>query len=381
MTLFGHDGKFKKPMTDLQTIETAIRDALGKVDAGDPKVRQRVYGTVWTAHERSLVSDPSLDGAERASRRDRLKTLIGGIESEFRPAPSLDAVRPERKSAARSGERIEPAFGGAGAARAAPAARSEEPALDDFSAGPRPEVRRKQPRNRPMPEEPGAVGGEADIRFSGEERVNERGRRLGSRGSMLAVLVVFLAVAAGLGWTLYNGIVLPSSERNAPTPPPNGFSMDQSGGKTAAPEPKWLTVFDPADPTRLSVSGAADAAIAKNGDEQFARLKSSSPDAEIRFDVPPGVIEKLGGGPVVFDLTMQAEGDKPTQVAVRCDFGSLAPCDRKRYEVRITRQEYLLEVDLPAGIKPRGGAIAINTDIAGTGEPVDVYSIRVRPAR
>ena len=157
--------------------------------------------------------------------------------------------------------------------------------------------------------------------------------------------------------------------------------MDQSGGKTAAPEPKWLTVFDPADPTRLSVSGPADAAIAKNGDEQFARLKSSSPDAEIRFDVPPGVIEKLGGGPVVFDLTMQAEGDKPTQVAVRCDFGSLAPCDRKRYEVRITRQEYLLEVELPAGLKPREGKIVVNTDIAGTGESVEVYSIRVRPAR
>lgn len=372
-------------MTDLQTIESAIRDALGKVDADDPKVRQRVYGTVWTAHERSLVSDPSLDGAERASRRDRLKSLIGGIESEFRPAPPVDAVRPERKPAARSGERIEPAFGGAGAAQAAPEERSEDRELDDFSAGPRPEPRRKQPRKQPrkppLPEDAGAFDGEADIRFSGDERVNERGRRLGSRGSMLIVLVVFVAVAAGLGWTLYNGIVLPPADRNTPTPPPQGFSMDQSGGKTAAPEPKWLTVFDPADPTRLSVSGAAEAAIAKNGDEQFARLKSSSPDAEIRFDVPPGVIEKLGGGPVVFDLTMQAEGDQPTQVAVRCDFGSLAPCDRKRYEVRITRQEYLLEVDLPAGIKPRGGSIAINTDIAGTGAPVEVYAIRVRPAR
>ena len=70
-------------MADLQHIEKAIRDALAKVDAGDRTTRQRVYASLWTAHERALDANTSLDDSEKDRRREALKKLVANVESEF----------------------------------------------------------------------------------------------------------------------------------------------------------------------------------------------------------------------------------------------------------------------------------------------------------
>lgn len=358
-------------MADLQHIEKAIRDALAKVDAGDPKIRQRIYGTVWKAHERSLAASEALDDTEKVRRRDALKALIGNVESEFRPArpsePAAPKVTPEN--------RVEPGFSPSSPPRPAEA-HGAASGLEGVSAG----VDRQSAAGKPA-----ARNEEASISVSGEDRAQAPRRR--SFAMFFAVATLLVAVGIGIIWTFYTGILVPRSERDVPVPPAQldaeSYPADNGQAKKEQPaETKWITVFDPADPTQMSVSGAAAADITKNGDEQFARITSSAPDGEVRFDVGQGVLDELAGSHAVFDLTLRAEGDKPTQVAVRCDFSGLAVCDRKRYEVGITRQEYLLEVNLPAGIRAgAGGTIAINTDIAGTGSSVDVYSIRVRPAK
>ena len=355
-------------MADLQQIEKAIRDALAKVDAGDPKIRQRVYSTVWTAHERSLASSTELDEAGKGHRRERLKALIGSIESEFRSArPAAAPPAP--------GVRVEPAFQGLGP-RQSPAASGE--AAGEGLAG-------VSPGQRHAPSHPSrAAGDDIAIKMSRDDRTQQPRRRSFTMFFVVATLLV--AVGIGVIWTIYSGILVPQSERGVPTAPVQLGSEDYSAGNGQGsgqgqkePEAKWISVFTPDDPTLMSAIGGATAEIAKNGDEQFARLASSSPDGEVRFDVGQGILDQLAGGRAVFDITLQTEGDKPVQVAVRCDFGGLAVCERNRYEVGITRQDFLLEVDLPAGVHPQaGGTIVVNTDIASTGGKVDVYGIRVR---
>ena len=116
----------------LEGLEKAIRNAFAKADASNSSIRQQIYESAWSAHERALLTNAKLNDAERAARREGLKKTIMRIESEFRNgvnsappkavslAPSVEKPVPDRReprvAATRSetlngGGRKEPEFG------------------------------------------------------------------------------------------------------------------------------------------------------------------------------------------------------------------------------------------------------------------------------
>jgi hypothetical protein len=80
-------------------------------------------------------------------------------------------------------------------------------------------------------------------------------------------------------------------------------------------------------------------------------------------------------------VVARAQEGEETQISVDCNFGELGDCGRKRYLVGITREEFLFEVELPAGNPGSGGTIAINSDVEGQGRAVDLFAIRVSTAQ
>ncbi len=89
-------------------------------------------------------------------------------------------------------------------------------------------------------------------------------------------------------------------------------------------------------------------------------------------------MNQLEGKKATFDIVARADGGKMTQMSVNCDFGGMGDCGRRRYDVRDSVSDFLFEMDNPAGKKAgRAGTITVNSDLAGTGKPVNIYEIRV----
>eukprot|EP01133_Synstelium_polycarpum_P027705 gene27705-33489_t len=72
----GHTSCFEGEIVELEAIEQAIRNTFAKADVSNPAVRQKIYESAWTAHERSLIANGALDEAEREERREHLKATI-----------------------------------------------------------------------------------------------------------------------------------------------------------------------------------------------------------------------------------------------------------------------------------------------------------------
>jgi hypothetical protein len=344
----------------LEAIEQAIRNAFAKADVSNPAVRQKIYESAWTAHERSLIANGALDEAEREERREHLKATITRIEGESRDS---SRVAPE------------------------PVAERREPSM---SAGP------AQPRQTTSGRVEPSMGGSLDSDLGptdnsradnyrpayNQPRVKKTRERQKARGlKKFVIMVAILLVAIGLLWLVASGLI--NSKPSGSTPPSSsagpavGSHEPMKGGQLAA-DGNWISIFDPSDMTRVSMAGRATASVAGDNLQKFVRIKSPGENDDISFQVGQGVLQQLAGKHAIFDIIAKAEDGSATQMAVSCDFGALGDCGRKRYDVTDASNEYLFELQFPEGKKPgAGGIIKINSDIARTGKAIDIFSIRV----
>lgn len=356
----------------MEAIEQAIRNALAKADAANPAVRQKIYESAWTAHERSLAANGALDEQQRNERRERLKATITRVENGA--AAQQPPLRPEPSG------RQEPAV-----PTVEPAARPQsarpEPAFADAPRG---------ERREPVLGEDEALLGTPDLPAGGATtadnyRPDYRSRRKhrqseGSRvGGLRKFLIVaaLLAVALGGLWYVASGLIAVKPSTTAASNPPASGSHEPLKEGQLPPEGTWIEIFGPADTSQVSVSGRATASIAGDQAQKFLRVKSPGEADEISFAVGPGVLQQIAGKKAVFDILAKTEGPA-TQMAVSCDFGSAGDCGRKRYDVSDATSEYLVQVELPAGSGNGTGAIKINSDISGAGKSVDILAIRLQ---
>ncbi|MGO4451777.1 hypothetical protein AB4Y96_22895 [Phyllobacterium sp. TAF24] len=344
----------------MEAIEQAIRNAFAKADVSNPAVRQKIYESAWTAHERSLTANGALDEAEREERRERLKAAITRIEGEARN-PSRGAPEPVV-------ERREPSISPEPAQRRQAASGRVEPSMDaslDSDLGPTDNNRADN--YRPAYNQP---------------RVKKTREHQKARGlTKFIIIFAILLVAIGLLWLVASGLI--NSKPSGSTPPASsggpavGSHEPMKEGQLSA-DGNWISIFDPADMTRVSMSGRATASVAGDNVQKFVRIKSPGENDDITFQVGQGVLQQLAGKHAIFDIIAKAEDGSATQMAVSCDFGTLGDCGRKRYDVTDASNEYLFELQFPEGKKPAaGGFIKINSDIARTGKAIDVFSIRV----
>ena len=356
-------------------VKQAIRGALEKGDAQDPAFREKVYRQAFAALERSIQATPGTSAEDVRRRRDYLKTSISEIESEFQPArpavppsrrePSLGEPAPHRPPPRDAAPSIRPAAARAGNGDFAPSIDSAD---------------RLSPIDRP----PGSVPPRRD-----PAKVKRRSRR--RPFAMLFVLATLVAaVGIGAWWTMESGILKSAAERDTsvPNPPllqeedfdPDAEAGANGRGSAVQARGEWITIFSPSDPTSVSATAGVSAEVVEGEERAVLRLSGSGTDSAVRFDIGPGILERLAGRRVIFALVAQAQEGSETQISVSCNFGPLGGCGRSRYVVGPSEMEYLFETELPAGSPGSGGFISVVPDIEGQGRVLDIFSLRVSTA-
>lgn len=349
----------------MDPLDKAIRAALEKGDASDPKHRERVYLSALSALERSLKSKPDLPAEAAAIRRDALRKRIRAIESEFRPAEPAQA-EPDI-----SATPAPPVMAPAASVPGAPAEgdfvsqlRVTRDGQDDGS----PAETARQPG-------PGA----------GSTGIPRPRRRPYARMLSVSLLLVFAGMG---GWWLYSSeALLPLSARDGAVPnPPGQLREDEFSparpGRAGSPGSvseagSWITIFTPDDPTSVTAPSGTALDVTGEGRDKALRITPSATDSAAVFDLGEGLLTQLAGKRVTIDINAATPEGETTQISIRCSFAELGDCGRKRFDVEASRGDFLFEVELPDRAPGSFGSISLTPDISGGRTPVDIYSILV----
>ena len=350
----------------MNDLETALRNALARGDASNPAFRQRVYRASVDALERALAAQPGADTAKASEQKRRLADAIRSAETGFQaaaraaPAPVSPDVRPESRAAASvAPEAASPVAG----LRAEPRAPRRETAED------MPAVER-------------------------DERPGGRRRRRAPFAMLFTTAVAVAVLGTGIWWVLTTGAWKSLAERDTSVPNPplqlqnESFAGGGDTGSAAAParlpsadgrDEGWITLFQPSDPTTVSLGGSASATIEDDAASQFARIVSPDTRSAISIDVPPGTLQALAGKTVQFSIVARADDNAATQMSVTCDLAEAGDCGRWRFQTTQNDNEFLFSVDLPAGVSvTHAGSISIVTDIENKGRAVKLLGVRLR---
>lgn len=338
----------------MDNIKQAIKNALTKTDAQNAASRQRVYESAWSAHERALAANGALSSAQRDQRRQNLKDAIVEIEKEF---VSDNQLRDQAPPSVSITESDDPVLGTSVA--------EETPALDGD------EVRSSSLGDR-------QVEGRRDNPKAGVSRSRKTDK--GKNHSPLyryGLPVLALVLALMIGTSLYNSFADLSRE-----PSPSAMNAQENTAPLKEGEEPgdetWITVFQASEAARMAVKGRATAEILRDGQRSFARITSPGGDDTVSFDIGEGILDRFSGNKVTFDIIAKADGGKSTQMSISCNFASLGDCGRRRYDVNQTVNDFLFDMEFSASQKAGGaGIITVNSDLSGTGKPVDIYEIRV----
>jgi hypothetical protein len=199
---------------------------------------------------------------------------------------------------------------------------------------------------------------------------------------MLVAVTLLAALAIGGWWALELGLFgRPDTSVPNPAESADEDFMPEPLGPAAVEQGRdWITLFSPADPTAVIAPSGARADVLEEEGEPFIRIRSGPAGEAVLFDVGQGILERLAGRRAVFDVVARAEEGKETQISIRCNFGELGDCGRRRYLVGTHRADYLFDVDLPSGRPGAAGSIAIVSDVENAGKAIDLFEIRVSVA-
>ncbi|MEW9616821.1 biotin transporter BioY [Shinella sp. S4-D37] len=364
-------------------LETAIRNALARSERANAEVRARIYQSARNALEAGLRKQEISDPETIAAQRHRLEATIHQIEAEERAGHVVPQSREVR---------VDPAV----EARA-------EPALD---AEPRVETERHVEAERPATGDIGAIrperadgfgkGGKpaagaaqpADFR---PERAAKPRRRRGRLFSFLLVVATLIAACGALAWWVRTSGLLEELRNGAGRSTP---SATVSGEDFSGEDPikraldtqsrftaDWRAVFAPADTAKLSAGPAGRFEAVSTNEGPAVRVTSSNPerDGAVEIAVSPEVLGEMGGKTSTISMALQAVGDKPVQVTVECDFGSMGGCGRHRFTVS-ARTDILFQVEFGGSLSPsEPGHLLLNSDITGGDASVNLYAVRILP--
>ncbi|WP_295809285.1 hypothetical protein [uncultured Nitratireductor sp.] len=351
-------------------LETALKHALAKGEASNPAFRQRVYRAAVDALERTLAAQTDADPEQVADQKRRLADAIRAAEAAYQQ-PAEEKAEPE-------------------VATVSPEVRAER-----RTAAPGPEVAL---RAEPRPETPDAAPRRSpgdDMRIDAPERGDRQSQRRGAPfAKLLAGAVVLALIVVGVWWVITTGAFQSAEERDTSVPNPpvrlenESFEGTPDPGTSNAParlpsgasrDEGWITLFQPADPTTLSLVGNASATIESDATSQFARIISPDAASPVVVDIPPGALQALAGRTAQFSIVARSDDNAPTQMSVTCDLAGVGDCGRLRFSVTQNDNEFLFRVDLPASASSVGaGSLSIVTDIENQGRAVKLSDVRVR---
>lgn len=412
-------------------LETAIRSALARSDRSNAETRARIYQSARQALETGLrkqnITDPRILGEQRQRLEQMIQAIeqqelaeLGAVAAPVAPAaapaapvaPSqgrreptmaMPAAAPPPKPQANTGVRAEPRMD----APVEPRSAMREPSLDEpqFERPVPPPVRSapgngagdlggmKAERDDWLDAPATAAAGAAPVEVRADRAMRQRKpkRRIISR---LFVTATLLAGVATAGWWVYSsGLLTTAMERATSTsnPPPTAEAEDFTGGEVATPlDPQqgfssdWISVFEPDQSASISAHEDVVVEPVTASDGRAVRITSRSPDedGEIEIPVPVEVMRDMVGKTSTIALTLQAAGDNPVQISVDCNFDMLGSCPRHRFTLHPEKSDVLLRVAFDQSLAPsKPGILTLNGDIAGGGQAVNLYSVRVLPGQ
>ncbi len=398
-------------------LETAIRNALEKSDRSNAEVRARIYQSSRQALEAGLSKQGIDDPAVVGQQRQRLETLIHTIETEERNR-LLDVVEDHvRREAARAPQAAPlPQHGQRPADVGVAPSVSADPRFDDEDASipVEAEVRGEMRGNaaalpdtkvappvgdlraertgagvRDRTSSAGPSVDAASLAFKPERAAKGRRKRgIITRLFMWFTLLAFVSVG---GWWIYSsGILLSPAERDTsvPNPPPQVQAEDFTGNEPTVEAGRgfsdaWEEVFNAEAGTnglQPGSLGGLEEITTAGGKGVKITSRSAEDGGNVAIAVPVDVLREMAGKSSTISITLQSASDRPTQVSVACDFGSLGACARHRFTATQERADMLINVSFDRSMAPNApGRILINSDIDGTGRPINLYSVRILP--
>ncbi len=401
-------------------LELAIRNALERSDRSNAEIRARIYQSARQALEAGLRKQEINDPDTVALQRQRLEVTIRQIEGEERARLQAAAAKVEPLVASSDNGKSDNGNNGTngdnatgeGAFSVPPTVemdvtgdRREPPAMetdtgfgdmraersDRFAAG--------EPQLTPSRDAGNAMQGGLDVR---PETVAHRRRRRTFLPRLFMFSVLLAALGIGIWWVYSSGLLLTTEQRdNSVANPParveaedfdngqqDGTPGDTTGLRTLGPRngfsDAWVEAFTPGSTSGATAhsNGAVD--LVSGGDGQVARITSRGPDdaGAVEIAIPASLLQEMAGKTSTIALTVQTEADKPTQISVECDFGSLGSCERHRFGVTNEKSDILFQVHFDRSLAPNApGHLLINSDVEGKGRSVNLYAVRILPGQ
>lgn len=155
---------------------------------------------------------------------------------------------------------------------------------------------------------------------------------------------------------------------------------------------EYVTILQPGDLSAMITAGRGKAEIVTELNLEMIRLSSvrddqdrSQPAKPILLRLKPGVLEQISGKNVTFEIYGKSASSSPAQFTVKCQFGALGSCGRKRFRVGLQPEASIFAFDLGVVTDLNMKAyIAISTDTTaaaaatGKGDAIDIVYARLR---
>ena len=379
-------------------LETAIRNALEKSDRSNAEVRARIYQSSRQALEAGLRKQGIDDPQVVSQQRQRLESLIHLIENEERNR-LLDRVEqqlrpPVPESPAQDDHSVDPVSQGPHHDNMAvePELRGETREVRPGAAAVAPEPLNAARRNGKPPKR-GSSAADASLAFRPEGAVGRRKRRgLFARLFIYVTLLAFICF--GAWWVYSSGLLLSPEQRDTSVPnPPAQVQAEDFNGTETAPSlsagrgfsDDWVEVFN-AERGSSGVSAGPRANVENiatpAGKAIRVTSRSVAQDGAVSVEVPVEVMRDMAGKSSTISITLQSSSDRQTQVSVSCNFATLGDCARHRFTATAERADMLLNATFERSLSPNApGKIFINSDIDGSGRPINLYSVRILPGQ
>jgi len=391
----------------VQKFEQIIEQAFAKIDASDPKMRQKVYENIWLVQEKALARQ-NLNEEQKQRWRQNLTELLKAVESQYRPRPA--PARPPRPAA-------QPQFTAADAEPPAPRPRRTEPGFSagpeqtaDYAAAELPETAAFFPENEDSPRrEQGSAAAEPPARAAPplaaaprrDKAAAERGKNQRRQGaeqdyleeevsrkvrepesvrpfwrrvklSSYIIAALSALVALFVIWSFYNsfgGSAAPP-RRAQFTGPMHQNNYGMNG---------WTEVFNPANVSGLATAGAAAADLHNEPDASFIRIATQNPETDAAIlDIGQGALLKLRGKTATFKLMARSAENQIGQLRLVADFGAGAPRQRYSFELSPTISPLLFRLDIPPKLSGSLRFYLTNDKKDGQQHQADIFSLLVR---
>ncbi|WP_180898819.1 hypothetical protein [Martelella soudanensis] len=413
-------------------LETAIRTALENTDRRDANQRARVYQSARQALEKGLANQNITEPGAVARQRRRLDDIITAIEQEEaaaarkardtvtgrpvfddpfavgrapeRPAPSLE----DEIGAITPGESMadEPAFEVEPDARFAypesPVIASEDADNVDFTEAGftmAPQVESGHlDREALSPMDDIAVSDEDRMPLAGGVKADDsRPRRMSRkqrkaaakaartrkpvrrRRTLTAMMIGVIVIAFLLlgGWWMVDSNFAFNPENldtSVPNPAPRIEAEDFEGASG------WTTIFQPGTANVLTPGPQASLGNATFDNTPVVEIASNATgDAgAVTIALPVSVRGMLENGPVLIEISAVAPDGGGQPVGIYCADGTIEGCQRHRFTATTHRDSMVIRLDPSQGVLP--SRLMIQSDLNGSGTPLDIFAIRARAA-